>query len=70
MNYLTLFEGQTPFNKLRLLLGLRAQLDSRLTKYVLNILSGRDSPDFKLKIFHDNLIEFPISILSKLIQIL
>ena len=32
MNYLTLFEGKTPFNKLWLLLDLRAKLDLRLTK--------------------------------------
>ena len=32
MNYLTLFEGKTQFNKLWPLLDLRAKLDLRLTK--------------------------------------
>ena len=35
MNYLTLFEGKTVFNKLWPLLDLRAQLDLRLTKLIL-----------------------------------
>ena len=34
MNYLTLFEGETLFYKLKLVLGLRAKLDLRLTKGV------------------------------------
>ena len=34
MNNLTLFESKTPFNKLWLLLDLRAELDLSLTKYL------------------------------------